>query len=206
MASIMIHLAVAKKVNKDLKMPENLLFLGTLAPNLSSELNKSKAKSHFYNRKKEIDLDKFINKYQYKMWYPYVIGYFIHLYTDKLWNERFMPNYIKQNKIKLKGGSMSISSIDIINKLIYEDYTNLATTLIDKYDINLGIFFNELTYPKIEVDEIPTKKLDLLINRISSILTNIDNKNTLIFDWKEIYVFINETSKEIISFLEQNNF
>ena len=118
MASVMIHLAIAKKVNKQLKMQDNLLYLGTIAPDLSKELNERKDKSHFFSDTKHIDIDKFVNKYKYKMWYPYVMGYFIHLYTDKLWEEEFLPKFVNQSNVKLKDGGMSIPDHNILEKLI----------------------------------------------------------------------------------------
>ena len=47
MASAVIHIAVAKEINKDLKMKEKELFLGTIAPDISKQLGESKVKSHF---------------------------------------------------------------------------------------------------------------------------------------------------------------
>ena len=47
MASAVIHIAVAKEINKDLKMNEKQLFLGTIAPDISKQLGESKVKSHF---------------------------------------------------------------------------------------------------------------------------------------------------------------
>ncbi len=206
MASVMVHLAIVKKVNKHLKAQENLLYLGTIAPDLSKELGNSKDKSHFLDNHGNINLDKFIEKYKYKMWYPYIMGYFIHLYVDKLWEEKFLPRFVNKSNIKLKSGGMSIPDHNILDKLIYDDCTNLTLTLIDKYNINLSIFFNEVIYPKIEVDEVDTKKIDILINKMSVILSNTQKKNTLIFDWKEVIKFVNEASNEIIKYLKSLDF
>ena len=206
MASVMIHLAIAKKVNKQLKMQDNLLYLGTIAPDLSKELNERKDKSHFFSDTKHIDIDKFVNKYKYKMWYPYVMGYFIHLYTDKLWEEEFLPKFVNQSNVKLKDGGMSIPDHNILEKLIYDDCTNLTLTLIDKYNIKLSLFFNEVILPKVEVDEVDTKKLNILVNKMSTILSDDKKKDTLIFDWKEVIKFINYASREITKYLKSLDF
>ena len=66
MASVVMHLAIAKLVKEKLGMNERELFLGTIAPDLSKEVGKKKYKSHFYkNTRSNIpDLEKFIKKQQ----------------------------------------------------------------------------------------------------------------------------------------------
>ena len=49
MASAIIHLCIAKKVNEKLKMNEKELFLGSIAPDISKQIGESKVKSHFLN-------------------------------------------------------------------------------------------------------------------------------------------------------------
>lgn len=202
MASIMIHICVAKKVNEYLKMPEKMLFLGTLAPDLSKELKDSREKSHFYNES-SIDLEKFVEKYRYKLWDPYVMGYFVHLLTDKIWEEEFVPKFVKKDDIKLQQGGMSLSSLEVINKLIYEDGTNLGITLIDKYEPKLSLFYDDLELPKVVVDEVDTSKLGILINKMSTILANAKKEKTLIFDWGDVICFIDEVSNYIINYIKK---
>ena len=47
MASAIIHISVAKKINEILHMNEKELFLGTIAPDISKQIGESKDKSHF---------------------------------------------------------------------------------------------------------------------------------------------------------------
>lgn len=204
MASIMIHICVAKKVNEYLKLPEKKLYLGTLAPDLSKELNDSRNLSHFYDGE-TIDIDKFIDKYKYKLWDPYIMGYFIHLVTDKIWEEDFVPKFIKQDNIKLQQGGMSIASSNIINRLIYEDATNLASVLIDKYEPKLSLFFDEIELPKITVDEIDTSKLEVLINKMSTIVANSKQRKPLIFNWEDIIEFIESMSVYIVDYIKKHD-
>lgn len=203
MASIMVHICVAKKINEYLKMPEKMLFLGAIAPDLSKEIDNSIIKSHFYDNSSNIQIDKFIDKYKYKMWYPYVMGYFIHLYADKLWDEKFIPSFIEKGDIKLKQGGMSLSSIEVVNKLIYEDCTNLAVTLIDKYEPKLSLFYDEVKFPEVIVDEIDTNKLDVLINKVSIMIANAKEEKPFIFDWDEVIKFIDDASIYIIDYIKK---
>ena len=198
----MIHICVAKKVNEYLKMPDKMLFLGTLAPDLSKELNDSRKKSHFYEQN-SVNLEKFVDKYKYKLWDPYVMGYFVHLFTDKIWEETFVPKFVNNADIKLQHGGMSLSSLDVVSKLIYEDCTNLGTILIDKYEPKLSLFYDDLELPKVIVDEVDTNKLDILINKMSTIIANAKKEKAFIFDWSDVISFIDEVSNYIINYIKK---
>ena len=87
MASSVIHMCVAKEINKVLNYPENELLLGSIAPDISKHIGQTKTRSHFLIKKDEIDIDAFLNKYKDKIKEPFIMGYFIHLYTDLLWNK-----------------------------------------------------------------------------------------------------------------------
>ena len=47
MASAIIHICVAKEINKTLQLPEKELFLGSIAPDISKQVGQTKEKSHF---------------------------------------------------------------------------------------------------------------------------------------------------------------
>ena len=49
MASAIIHICIAKELNKYLHMDERKLFLGSIAPDISKHLGESKEISHFLN-------------------------------------------------------------------------------------------------------------------------------------------------------------
>ena len=88
MASAIIHLCVAKEVNKYLKMDENELFLGAIAPDISKQIGETKEISHFLDHTNEDDIpniDRFLSKYKSELNKPFEMGYFIHLLTDKYW-------------------------------------------------------------------------------------------------------------------------
>ena len=137
MASAVIHIAVAKEINKDLKMREKELFLGTIAPDISKQLGESKVKSHFLlNDKSDLPiLDNFLDKYQDNLNNPFIMGYYIHLFTDYLWFKYFISEITNDNDyIKLLNGNKINCSKKEISKLIYNDYTNLNTLLIEEYN------------------------------------------------------------------------
>ena len=49
MASSVIHMCVAKEINKYLNRDEKQILIGTIAPDISKIINESKEKSHFLN-------------------------------------------------------------------------------------------------------------------------------------------------------------
>ena len=107
MASAIIHIAVAKEINKELHMNEKELFLGTIAPDISKQIGEKKTKSHFLTNKDNDypNLDDFLDKYQNNLTNPFIMGYYIHLFTDYLWFKYFMPEISNSNDyIKLLSG------------------------------------------------------------------------------------------------------
>ena len=133
MASAVIHIAVAKEINKDLKMNEKELFLGTIAPDISKQLGESKVKSHFLlNDKTDLPIvDKFLDKYKNNLNNPFIMGYYIHLFTDYLWFKYFIPEITNSSDyIKVLSGNKIKCTKEEIEKLIYNDYTNLNISLI----------------------------------------------------------------------------
>ena len=66
MASAVIHLCVAKEVNKYLNMDEKYILLGSIAPDIAKQVGQTKEISHFLDHTNEDDIpniDKFLAKY-----------------------------------------------------------------------------------------------------------------------------------------------
>ena len=84
MASAIIHIAVANELNKKLKRNSSKLLIGTIAPDISKEIGQNKVKSHFLDSKDTDipNIKKFLNKYKNNLNDDFVLGYYIHLYTD----------------------------------------------------------------------------------------------------------------------------
>lgn len=86
MASSMIHFAVANEVNKILKRNNKHILIGSIAPDITKHIGMTKKDSHFQDTDEDLPhLDKFLNKYRYNLNDDFVLGYYIHLYTDYLW-------------------------------------------------------------------------------------------------------------------------
>ena len=201
MASAVIHIAVAKEINKDLKMNEKELFLGTIAPDISKQLGESKVKSHFLpNDKTDLPiLDKFLDKYKNNLNNPFIMGYYIHLFTDYLWFKYFIPEITNSSDyIKVLSGNKIKCTKEEIEKLIYNDYTNLNISLIEEYNLDLSLFYEDIEIPNIKFDEIPLDKLQVIVDQMGIIIENSKKEYTYSFNIDNVKQFI-ELCKKIIS-------
>ena len=204
MASSMIHMAVAHELNKKLKKDEQKLLIGTIAPDISKLIGERKMISHFAVDDENIpDLYKFLNVYKNNLNDDFVLGYYIHLYTDYLWFKYFIPEIYSYNIIKKLDGTTVRCTESQMQKYIYNDYTNLNIRLLDEYDLDLKIFYNDLPKFKDIIEEIRMDKLNLLIDKTSLIIENTKLRKEYVFDISNIKQFIDTSSKLILAKLEE---
>ncbi len=205
MASALIHLCVAKKANEKLHMNERELLLGSIAPDLSKQVGESKIKSHFLKgdtEDSEPDIKEFLNLYKSELSKPFEMGYFIHLLTDKYWFRDYVYTYLDDYSLKTFGKKLTYTEL---KGIIYNDYTNLNIDLIDKYNLSLALFYEDLTYPKSIIKEIPIDKLDLIVEKMGIIISNSTGKKTIIMNSEDVIKFIEECSEKIINLLKEYN-
>lgn len=201
MASAVIHLAVAKELEKYLKIENKKDYnLGAIAPDIAQQLKIEKTKSHFiYNTKSDIpNIKLFKEKYKNFMSNSFELGYFTHLYTDKLWFDGFIDSLTYSNSIKLLDGTIIHVPQKEIKELIYNDYTNLNTIIINKYNIDLSLFYEEYQKPNTSIEEVPIDKLNILIDKMGVIIENSKLEKSYIFDITLIDNFINTCVEKII--------
>lgn len=202
MASSIIHIAVANEINKEIKKDESRLLIGSIAPDISKHIGENKVKSHFQDEDNSIpNLDKFLSKYGDKLDDPFILGYYIHIYTDYLWFKYFIPEVFDNDTsiIKKLNGEEVKCNGDMKKQYIYNDYTNLNKQIIDEYELNFKIFYNEI--PKFEngIDEIPMDKVWLLLDKTGLIVASANEHKNFIFDITNIKKFIETSVKLILS-------
>ena len=206
MASAMIHLAVAKSLENKLniKKPRDY-YLGSIAPDISKQLGENKQRSHFLiNTRDDIpNLELFREKYPNFKDNSFDLGYYIHLYTDRLWFSHFLPLITNGNYIKLLDGTVIFSAPTEMQALLYQDYTNLNTQLLDEYKLDLSLFYEDFIIPETEMDEIPVDKLNVLIDKMGVIIENSTPEKPYAFDLYLVLDFIDQTTQKILESLEQ---
>ena len=198
MASAVIHLCIAKEINKYLKMNEYDLMLGSIAPDISKQIGETKEISHFLDHTNEDDIpniDRFLQKYRNDLHNPFTMGYFIHLLSDKYWFRDYVYQYIERytrENVKQK------ITYTALRDLIYNDYTNINGELIDKYELPLEIFYEEFREPTTAIREIPVDKLDILIDKMGIIIEEAKKEKNFLFDMNDIEIYIANSVKYII--------
>lgn len=199
MASSVIHMCVAKQINKILKIKdENMLLFGSIAPDISKHVGETKTRSHFLYDNNKIDINCFLDKYKSKLNDSFILGYFIHLYTDLLWDKYFVSDIVNKDSILLLNGDTIENTKENYKKLIYNDYTNLNVLLLDEYNLNLSLFYNEAVIPDITMDEIPVNKLGKLLDYTGVIIANTKENKAYTFRLENIVPFINTSAHLIL--------
>lgn len=205
MASAVIHLAIAKELEKYLNISNKKdYYLGAIAPDLAKQINLNRNTSHFsYDNSQGIpNINLFIKKYPNFKQNSFTLGYFIHLYTDKIWIEDFINELEYNNYIKLLDGTIIKTTKKEINNLIYNDYTNLNIQLIDEYNMDLSLFYEDFIIPNTTLNEIPISKLNLLIDKMGIIIENSKNEKSYLFDLIPIKNFIEKSKNELLEKLK----
>lgn len=207
MASSMIHIAVASEINKIIKRDRKKLLIGTIAPDISKHIGKTKLESHFLDDVENDvpNLKRFLDKYKNNLNDDFVLGYYIHLYTDYIWFKYFVPDFFKNGYVYRLDGTKEYIPKEKIIKYIYNDYTNLNISLIDEYDLQLDIFYEELPVFDDVIKEIPMDKIQIIVDQAGLIIENSKEIKPYVFDMNIINNFIDKCKEYILSDLENFN-
>ena len=204
MASAIIHISVANLINKKLKMNNDLLLIGSIAPDLAKLIGQTKDKGHFlFGDKGTPHMDKFLLKYRIDN--PFNMGYYIHLYTDLYWFRDLLPKHYKNKKLVFKNGEELDIPFEKRLEAIYKDYTSLNNILIKKYNIDTS-FLNKEYKIDTEIKELDFKKLNLLTKETNRLINESVTYPLEIFDELEIIEFINSCVENILKEVENEQF
>ncbi len=205
MASAIIHMCVAKKISEHFNFDSKEYYLGSIAPDLSKQIGMTKTASHFLNIHQEgvPNIEAFLNKYRDTLDNPFNFGYFVHLYTDRVWFKEFMTKAKFNNCVKLLDNTIIETSEEEIWNLIYNDYTNLNTLLLDEYNLDLSLFYEDFKVPDTNIDEIPVQKLDILLEKMADIIMMAKTDKEYVFDLDTINYFIDYCSDKIIKKIDE---
>ena len=151
MPSWSIHLAMAKKLNKKLKLDKDLFFFGNLIPDINYGNKLTRKDTHFNktfkckNCPSETlpDINEFLKSYSNKLKDPLILGYYTHLLTDYYFNNYvFTKCWVQNDKnkvvgIKLKNGK--IIKTDNNDKTLRKDYKHYDFELYGRNLFKSGI-------------------------------------------------------------------
>ena len=93
MPSWNIHLAIAKELNKKLKLDKNSFYFGNTVPDIDYNMGLTRRDTHYYNvpcpncpKETLPDIKHFLKEYKTKLNNPVIMGTYIHLLTDYYFN------------------------------------------------------------------------------------------------------------------------
>ena len=205
MASILVHLAVGKKLNEKLCKKEEPFLTGCIAPDLAKLVGLDRNEAHFKNEDDVYEVDKFLDKYKDYMNNDYVFGYYIHLYTDYLWYKYFAPNfYNNEYLIKKDGTRIKYNSENMLKLYMYSDFSNINLDLIKTYDLDLEFFYKNEYYSNSIIEEIPYEKMNILIETTVDILNKKNYEKSFMIEFDDVKQFIDVIVDYIISNLKEN--
>lgn len=208
MASILIHVAVAKEINKVINRDEKSILIGSMAPDIAKLLGRPKTGSHFVT---SVDndipnMDLFYSKYQSYLNDDFVMGYFIHLFTDYLWGKYFMSELRYKDTLKDLDGNIINATEDEFKDYVYNDYTSLNIQLINEYDIPVKVLYDRIPEFKNIIQEIPMNRLDIIVDRAGEILAKTKEEKSIIFDITNIKQFISLSTELILAEIDKLGF
>jgi len=157
MPSWNIHLSIANKINRKLKLDKNSFYLGNTLPDVDYGMKITRKDTHFYNLKCDKcpneflpNVNEFFKLYKSKLYNPIIMGMYIHLLTDYYYNNEIFSKYWIQDEnqsvigIKLLNGK--IKNFPPEDKNIRKKYKHCDLELYGKY-----LFKNENIYlPKFD--------------------------------------------------------
>ena len=185
-------------------MNNDLLLIGSIAPDLAKLIGQTKDKGHFLFGSKGIPhMDKFLKKYRIDN--PFSMGYYIHLYTDLYWFRDLLPKHYKNKKLVFKNGEELDIPFEKRLEAIYKDYTSLNNILIKKYNIDTNFLKKEYKIDT-EISELDFTKLNLLTKETNKLINESVTYPLEIFDELEIVEFINSCVENILKEVENEQF
>ena len=207
MASTIIHMAVGKKIGQRLGKNSSQFMIGTIAPDLSKIIGESKTISHFIDGlDNDIpNIDRFIQKYNSFLNDDFVLGYFIHLYTDYLWFKYFIPEIFDENRnliTNLNDEEIKVDKDTFIN-YIYNDYTNLNFELIKRYNLDTKLFYEPIEDIRPIIEEVKIDQLDKLQKKSIQIINSSVEKKEYFFNTANIEQFIDMCNDLIMAKLKE---
>lgn len=198
-------MCVASEVNKKIKVKNyNEFLLGSIAPDISKITGWSRDLSHFTDENTTYpDIDRFLKKYGNKIDNDFILGYFVHLFTDYLWYKYFIRDIKYEGIIIFNDGRKLKLDMESFRKYLYSDYTNMNVKLLDEYNLDLSLFYNPLVIPNVQMDEIPISRLQELLDSASLIIENSKEHKDYLFDITDVKNFITFSVQLICSEIEK---
>ncbi|MDD2376103.1 MAG: zinc dependent phospholipase C family protein [Clostridia bacterium] len=145
MSSIIMHIYISQKVQKELNL-SNKFVAGAILPDMIKIMTKSKDITHYikeYERGNKIiklpDLESFLQDNKDKLNDEVTLGYYAHLIEDRIWFDTYVDSFAKcidKEKI-LYTFDNTIHKSEEFKKDMYSDYINVDSYIIEKDNLDI---------------------------------------------------------------------
>lgn len=204
MASALIHISVAKEANKILQKNKKEFILGSIAPDIAKQIGKKKKDTHFINGDNNIpDLEAFLLKYKDSLDNSFNLGYYCHLFTDFLWYGFYVLKYQIGETLYYRDGHSKEMPFDEVISEVYQEYTNLNIKLIERYNLDLSLFYEDPPIIESNIEEIPIDNIKIIIDQMGIIIENSEKKENVLYDINSIDEFVQFTVNAFIKHLKE---
>ena len=138
MPSHKIHMAIALKANNKLKLDSDSLMLGSVLPDLS--MNRNHSKAHYQKGATDLEglanPDEFLKDNKKYLNNPIIIGYLIHLLTDRFYNKYFFENFYLYDENNNEIGLIMKDKKRLMNNDEAKYYKHHEFDIYDKWLLN----------------------------------------------------------------------
>lgn len=201
MASFLIHMCVCDEVNKIIKKDRKKMLIGSIAPDIAKLVGIDRDITHFgeYPTFKE---EEFLNKYKNNFNDDFVLGYYIHLYTDYLWDKYFIKKIYNDGIVSMVDGRKIKYDGDICDYL-YKDYDSLIEDIITAYNMDLSFLKEDIPEIRHIIEEMPMDKLNIVVGKADELVSKNCKYELSVMNMNLINEFINLSKDKILNKLNK---
>ena len=197
MSSIIMHIYISQKVQKDLNLSYKFL-AGSILPDMIKITTQDKDGTHYmkeYNNglKKLPDLENFLCDNKYKLNDEIILGYYAHLIEDRIWFDKYIDSFAKcidKDNI-LYVSDNTIHKCEEFTRDIYSDYISVDKYIIEKYNLNID---------KIRIhikDYLKSYNVDKAIDEYVLIQSKFNNSKVKFISSDCLNSYINESVEKV---------
>lgn len=143
MSSIIMHIYISQKVQKELNL-SNRFLAGSILPDMIKIMTHKRDETHYikeYNNgmKRLPDLDSFLEDKKDELKDEAILGYYAHLIEDRIWFDTYIDSFAKciDKENVLYTSDNTVHNLIDFRKDMYSDYISVDNYLIEQNNLNI---------------------------------------------------------------------
>lgn len=226
MPGFILHITAAQMLFKKIYNASDIIAPDAFqVGNLIADSVSDKTQSHFRhpNRHEKLmvypDLDLFLNKYKHLLSDDSCLGYYYHLFIDRVYAKDYIPqivNFYTENGleasdrkdithalIKRTGELVPIKTF-FSDKYYYGDFTKLNTYLIDRFNLSTDLVYDVVNPGIEEVDYANIVNIQEQLQRYLDVPADAVN-GLKVFDIEDLLEFLDKAAMGFAEMIMHNN-